>query len=146
MIDFSDDWQNFKSYKAVSSEMAFIIWRARVFWSDYVPGPDISTELISTEKKNERVLRIYSSAKLEGKKLQNPLAQTSIFYLYKGIQWGSRTFLNQSVQQSLLNKWCTQKRSKNGIFCMMGNHMLHLTKIAWIITIRLNIWTCLTSD
>lgn len=146
MIDFSDDWQNFKSYKAVSSEMAFIIWRARVFWSDYVPGPDISTELISTEKKKERVLRIYSSAKLEGKKLQNPLAQTSIFYLYKGIQWGSRTFLNQSVQQSLLNKWCTQKRSKNGIFCMMGNHMLHLTKIAWIITIRLNIWTCLTSD
>lgn len=146
MIDFSDDWQNFKSYKAVSSEMAFIIWRARVFWSDYVPGPDISTELISTEKKNERVLRIYSSAKLEEKKLQNPLAQTSIFYLYKGIQWGSRTFLNQSVQQSLLNKWCTQKRSKNGIFCMMGNHMLHLTKIAWIITIRLNIWTCLTSD
>lgn len=53
MIDFSDDWQIFKSYKAVSSEMAFIIWRARVFWSDYVPGPDISTELVSTEKKTK---------------------------------------------------------------------------------------------
>lgn len=41
----------FKSYKAVSSEMAFNIWRARLFWSDYMPGTDISNELVSTGKK-----------------------------------------------------------------------------------------------